>query len=162
MLRISSFLNTQKQFIPNERYGVQLQFKRLFITCLLTLAAPLQAADNTIFQTLTTDTHNLDKYQWKYRPVVIFAPSKSDADYVHQMKILNESKSALTDRDIVVLSDTSPADNGRLRAKLEPIGFELVLIGKDGGVKLREKRPISAEVLLSTIDRMPMRKANLD
>jgi len=34
-----------------------------------------------------------------------------------------------------------------------------VLVGKDGGMKLRETRPVSAEALLLLIDRMPMRQA---
>ena len=76
--------------------------------------------------------------------------------------MLEKHKSELTEREIIVLSDTSPNENGTLRKQLNPKGFEVVLVGKDGGMKLRETTPLSTEVLLSTIDRMPMRQARLD
>ena len=41
---------------------------------------------------------------------------------------------------------------GALRAHLKPQGFEVLLIGKDGGVKLRQERPIASETLFATID----------
>lgn len=75
--------------------------------------------------------------------------------------MLEQSKADLADRDIIVLSDTSPAASGQLRSQFKPDGFEVVLVGKDGGVKIRQKTPLTSEDLLATIDRMPMRKANL-
>jgi len=126
------------------------------------LFSPAHAADTTLFRTVTPETANLDGYRWQHRPVVIFAPSAQDPAYLEQMAMLQKSQAELAERDIVVLSDTSPAANGKLRSQLQPQGFELVLVGKDGGMKLRETTPLSSEVLLSTIDKMPMRKANRD
>lgn len=118
-------------------------------------------AGTTMFYSLPPDTASLEQYQWHSRPVVIFAPSKKDADYVRQIAMLEQSKADLADRDIIVLSDTSPAASGQLRSQFKPDGFEVVLVGKDGGVKIRQKTPLTSEDLLATIDRMPMRKANL-
>ena len=39
--------------------------------------------------------------------------------------------------------------------------FAVVLIGRDGGEKLRRASPISAEELFATIDEMPMRRREL-
>lgn len=133
----------------------------LFALCLL-LCPAAQAADNTIFRSLAPDTATLNQYQWHYRPVVIFAPSETEANYVQQMAMLKKTEAELADRDIIVLSDTAPATQGQLRAQLKPQGFEVVLIGKDGGMKLRQQTPVSSAVLLSTIDSMPMRKAEQD
>lgn len=140
---------------------------RTLILSLLAMALSLlcgtsQAADGKLFRTLTPDTANLNQYQWHYRPIVVFAPSNTDADYVQQMSILEKSKAELADRDIIVLSDTSPALKGHLRSQIDPKGFEVVLVGKDGGMKLRQQTPLSSEALLSTVDSMPMRKGHLD
>ena len=40
--------------------------------------------------------------------------------------------------------------------------FEVVLIGLDGGVKLRKESPLSKEDLYAIIDGMPMRRAELN
>ncbi|RZK33884.1 MAG: DUF4174 domain-containing protein, partial [Hymenobacter sp.] len=36
--------------------------------------------------------------------------------------------------------------------------FSVVLIGKDGGVKLAQTQPLAPENLFGTVDKMPMRK----
>ena len=125
----------------------------------LSMSSLAQANNNDLFQTLSPSSTSLDGYRWKQRPVVIFAPSAQDADYVRQRTLLQQHQQALRERDMVVLSDTRPADNGVLRKELSPAGFEIVLVGKDGGMKLRQTRPVSAEALLSLVDSMPMRKA---
>lgn len=120
----------------------------------------LHAADNSRFRTLSPATANLERYQWQSRPLVIFAPSPQDARYQQQIALLKQNPAALAERDIVVLSDTDPAQHGRLRSELNPRGFEVVLVGKDGGMKMRETEPLTAEILFSTIDKMPMRRIN--
>jgi len=77
------------------------------------------------------------------------------------MAMLKKSHVDLVERKIIVLSDTSPAAQGYLRSQFKPKGFEIILTGKDGGVKLREQTPLTKEVLLATIDVMPMRKAKM-
>ena len=139
------------------RGSVALLAALAFLWC---SAAP--AADSGLFRALAPDTADLTQYRWKHRPVVIFAPSATDARYVQQIAMLKKHQDALAERDIIVFSDTSPADKGQMRAQLQPKGFDMVLVGKDGGMKLRETTPLSAEALLSTIDRMPMRQAKTD
>ena len=48
----------------------------------------------------------------------------------------------------------------RLRGD-EMLPFELVLIGKDGGVKARDPSPAALEAFLRLIDTMPMRRAEM-
>lgn len=137
--------------------------KSLLMTLLcVVLSNTAHAAENSMFQTLAADSATLDAYRWNKRPVIIFAPSQQDAKYLEQVRMLKQQQPALEERDIIVLTDTSPDTKSTLRSQLQPEGFEIVLVGKDGGIKLRETSPISAEVLLSTIDRMPMRKAGQD
>jgi hypothetical protein len=134
----------------------------LLLVTMSLLCSTAQAADSSLFRDLAPDTADLTQYRWHQRPVVLFAPSATDANYLQQMAMLKNHQDALAERDIIVFSDTSPADKGQLRAQLQPKGFEMVLVGKDGGMKLRETTPLSAEALLSTIDRMPMRQAKTD
>jgi hypothetical protein len=161
MLHIQPFLSARPHAV--RRFTVTGALS----SCLLTIALSLicgvsQAAGGSLFRSLTPETANLNPYKWHYRPLVIFAPSETDADYVQQMSILEKSKAELAERDIMVLSDTSPTSKGQLRSQLNPQGFEVVLVGKDGGMKLRQQTPLSLETLLSTVDSMPMRKAHLD
>lgn len=136
------------------------KINQLLITAmLLLLCRAAMANDGDLFQPLSPESAELNQYKWQKRPLVIFAPFKNDADYLQQMAMLEKNKVQLAERDIVVLSDTAPKDHGKLRAQLNPKGFEVVLVGKDGGMKLRDQKPISAEVLFSTIDQMPMRRA---
>lgn len=107
------------------------------------------------------DVENLDEFVWIKRPVVIFADSPADPRFIQQMQFLNAGKKELAVRDVVVLTDTDPAAQSELRDKLHPRGFMLVLIGKDGMVKLRKPFPWDVRELTRVIDKMPMRKQEI-
>ncbi len=49
----------------------------------------------------------------------------------------------------------------RKRFHVRPDQFTVILIGKDGGEKLRSHQPISWQKLQSTIDAMPMRQTEM-
>ena len=134
----------------------------LLTICSIMSLNNVRAAEEPLFQPLSPKVSDLTQYRWHNRPLVIFAPSKTDPAYVAQMAMLEKQKAELADRDIIVFSDTSPTANGTLRKQLNPKGFEVVLVGKDGGMKLRKTTPLNTEVLLSTIDKMPMRQAKLN
>jgi len=40
--------------------------------------------------------------------------------------------------------------------------FQLLLIGKDGGVKLRSEQPVPTQDIFGLIDSMPMRRQEMD
>lgn len=103
----------------------------------------------------------LEAYLWRNRPVVIFADTGQDLLFRRQMELLEEGEGMLQERDVVVLTDTDPDAHGPLRTKLRPRGFQLVLIGKDGGVKLRKPRPWTVRELSRTIDKMPLRQQEI-
>ncbi|OCX64700.1 hypothetical protein BFP70_11190 [Thioclava sp. SK-1] len=103
----------------------------------------------------------LDMFRWENRLVVIFASSDADPLYAQQKDLLSQALDGLADRDIVVLSDTQPQARSAIRERLGVNGFEVMLIGKDGGVKLRLRRPIQVPDLFAAIDQMPMRRKEL-
>ncbi|MEP2030943.1 MAG: DUF4174 domain-containing protein [Paracoccaceae bacterium] len=104
------------------------------------------------------DDSDLSEFLWTNRPVVVFADSPSDPRFVQQIELLERELEQLEDRDIVVLTDADPAANSPLRTKLRPRGFMLVLLGKDGGVRLRKPLPWSVRELSRVIDKMPIRQ----
>ena len=119
------------------------------------------AENNVIFVEVTKDT-DLSSYRWTHRPIVVFANSTEDVNYTRQIKMLESGLNQLLVRDVVVLTDTNPSEVSPLRELLRPRGFGLLLIGKDGQVKLRKPFPWSARELSRAIDKMPMRRQELN
>ena len=119
------------------------------------------AEDNPLFLDVDKDT-DLSVYKWTHRPVVVFANSTEDVNYKRQIKILEKDIESLVDRDVIILTDTTPSPSTPLRDALRPRGFALLLIGKDGQVKLRKPFPWSVRELSRAIDKMPMRRQELN
>jgi hypothetical protein len=119
------------------------------------------AENNVIFVEVTKDT-DLSSYRWTHRPIVVFANSPEDVNYTRQIKMLESGLNQLLVRDVVVLTDTNPSEVSPLRELLRPRGFALLIIGKDGQVKLRKPFPWSVRELSRAIDKMPMRRQELN
>ncbi|WP_348645495.1 DUF4174 domain-containing protein [Jannaschia sp. S6380] len=136
----------------------------------LTLAMPLSAAEtgtieerwladpSQIFEAADVD---LEEMMWIARPIVVFANSPRDPAFIEQVGELVSEMDRLVERDVIVVVDTDPAARTALRDRLRPRGFMMVLIGKDGQVKLRKPLPWSVRELSRSIDKMPMRQREL-
>lgn len=118
-------------------------------------------ASEPLIQAFVGTMEDLSLYRWRQRLIVIFAPSPHDQRYIAARETMLGQKAGLVERDIVVLVDASPDAGGGLRAQLGVDGFRMLLIGKDGGVKIDRAAPIPAEVLFATIDAMPMRQREM-
>ncbi|SEQ24876.1 DUF4174 domain-containing protein [Thalassovita taeanensis] len=103
----------------------------------------------------------LSQFLWIKRPIVVFADSPADPRFVEQMKFLAADVPGLILRDVVVLTDTQPAEKSALREKLRPRGFMLVLIDKDGQVKLRKPLPWDVREISRSIDKWPTRQQEI-
>lgn len=106
-------------------------------------------------------TQDLNQYIWLNRLVVVFADSPNDPRFSEQLELLRAVPEELMERDVIVLTDTSPSSAGPLREKLRPRGFAVVLIGKDGGVKLRKPLPWSVREISRAIDKIPLRQREI-
>lgn len=104
---------------------------------------------------------DLNEFVWIKRPLVVFADSPQDPRFIEQMKFIRQELVELAERDVVVLTDTAPSARSALREKLHPRGFMLVLIGKDGMIKLRKPVPWDVRELTRVIDKMPMRQQEI-
>ena len=118
---------------------------------------------------------DLSEYLWKNRLLVIFSPSDSYKDYADKKQDLLKQKAEVEDRDLVIFTifaegeshiDESPvgdaaAESLRKRFDIKSGQFAVILIGKDGGEKLREESYKPLEEIFSLIDSMPMRQAEM-
>lgn len=101
---------------------------------------------------------DLSDFVWQKRPIVVFADTAEDPNFIRQLDLLKARRADLEERDVIVLTDTNPSEASALRRKLRPRGFALVLVGKDGSVKLRKPKPWSVRELSRVIDKMPLRQ----
>ena len=113
---------------------------------------------NTLSLEMPRRTEALESYLWKNRLLLVFSPSSRNPLLLDQLEKLRAVRSGLVERDLLVLTDTEPEQAGDLRDELVIEGFEVLLIGKDGGVKARSQAPVTSEELFTTIDAMPMRR----
>lgn len=98
---------------------------------------------------------------YEARPVVVFADSPQNPSFVQQIQALTASPLALIDRDVVVITDADPAANGAWRRMLRPEGFSLVIMDKDGQVKLRKPFPWDVREITRAIDKFPSRRQEI-
>lgn len=137
--------------------------KTLAILAFLLAAAPFAgAAEDVPVQTVIiadtpADPVDLKEFLWTKRPIVVFADTPADSRFEQQMQLLRLDPDALNLREVVVLTDTDPAANGPLRQALRPRGFGVVLIDKDGEVKLRKPLPSTTREITRSIDKWPSR-----
>ena len=117
----------------------------------------------------------LERYQWKRRPFLIFAPSPQHADYQAQERMMTGQASQIVDRDMVLghLFQDGPSHVGGEEMSEEAVqalyreldlaeaDFHLVLLGKDGTIKLRLNTPTEMSEIYDVIDAMPMRQREM-
>ena len=135
--------------------------KIFFIIIIFYHTFSLSYANENLFIGVEKDT-SLDKLIWKKRPVVIFSDSPDDINFKLQIKMLKKNVNALEERDIIVFTDTNPEISSELRNKLRPRGFTLIILGKDGEVKLRKPFPWKIREISRVIDKMPMRMQEMN
>ena len=103
----------------------------------------------------------------KKRVLLVGAPTAANADFQAQRALLAGQQAQLNERDFLVIDlahdRLSTADKQFFARKtgLSLAGFSVVLIGKDGGVKLTSARPLPSATLFGTVDQMPMRRREM-
>jgi hypothetical protein len=145
---------TQKQYV--NILGTFLVFTALMLVSF----AKVADTEENYFMKVEKNT-NIKGFEWAQRPIVIFANSDKDPNFISQMEFLSQDIKALKERDIVVLVDTNPSFTSVLRKKLRPHGFAFILIGKDGQVKLRKPSPWNIREIARVIDKMPIRQQEI-
>lgn len=113
----------------------------------------------------------ISDYQWKNRLVVLLTDSQDSQLYQLQLKDLKTDLEGLKERKILVITLTpnyqiTGIDNeiekkavlNFKKLKKETNGFEVILVGLDGYIKLQQSKLLTHQELFAQIDRMPMRR----
>lgn len=127
-------------------------------------AAPLDPvaaweADGTLL--LDAAEVELEAFEYLARPLVVFADSPRQPQFIEQMRLIEREAEELARRDVAVIVDTDPESRSAVRSELRPRGFGVVLVDKDGRVTLRRPAPLSVREIARAIDRTPIRQEEL-
>jgi hypothetical protein len=129
---------------------------------------------------MTLNSQNLEKHTWKNRILIVKTFNSSSEIYQQQIKEFDNAADELKVRKFVLYKITGDEyemidftnsklnDSGKITGK--PIGkdfndkenFEVILIGLDGGIKLRQTEVLTKEALFNIVDAMPMRRSEID
>lgn len=103
---------------------------------------------------------NLEQHQWKNRVLLFFTPSDNPTDWQTQQRILAKDKNGLQERDLLTYQ-IKKGEQLWEKYNVPSDQFTVILIGKDGGEKLRQEEPLSLDKLYAIIDAMPMRRSEM-
>jgi hypothetical protein len=95
------------------------------------------------------------------RPVVVFADSPNDPNFIRQMDLLSRAYPDLEERDVILVTDTDPAADSEWRHKLRPRGFSLVIMDKDLRPVIRKPNPWTVREITAAIDKLPLRRQEM-
>lgn len=125
---------------------------------------------HSVSSTVPVSGDPLSAMRWHHRVLVVFAPSEQHPLWRDQQQHLEGMVEGLRERDLLVFRvvgesvslegetlTESDAQQWREDFIASEEGFTLVLIGKDGEVKLHQNRPVEKSELYEVIDAMPMR-----
>lgn len=101
----------------------------------------------------------LARYRWTARVLLAVAPDAADPALVRQRRLFEAMGAEARERDLVLVEAVGQPGESLCRSLgCEPGAFAAVLVGKDGGAKLRSSEPLGADRLVPVIDAMPMRQ----
>jgi hypothetical protein len=140
----------------------------LFLFCLVGMTMTVGIGE-------AVDAIDLREYQWKNRLLMVFAPSAQDARYQKLAEELESQMHQVIDRDLLVFhvfdigqsrvnqtGISEPAVKGlQKHFSITSRQFTVVLVGKDGGEKLRRESAVDLDGVFSLIDSMPMRQREI-
>lgn len=122
-----------------------------------------------------SSSQQVEKHQWKNRLVLVLTDDVKNSNIDKQLVEFRENLSGMKERKLLVYQITP--DKYRLgleegkwkksetvyrKYKSEDAQTEILLLGLDGGVKLRVSEFLSCKKLFAAIDVMPMRRQEMN
>ena len=115
---------------------------------------------------------DIERFLWKKRLLLIFSPERADPLFNSLVNEISSRRGDVEDRDLVIFeilesgaskmnsSELEPqkAASFRERFEIPETTFTVILLGKDGGIKLKRKVHVRLEEIFRLIDAMPMRQ----
>jgi hypothetical protein len=123
-------------------------------------------------QLVTTMDVDITHLQWKKRLLLLFAAEKAQSNFQNLTNEISSRQADVDDRDVVVFeileSGTSRMNRSRIEPQkaasireqfgIAPNEFAVILVGKDGSIKLKRNDQVRLEEIFQLIDSMPMRQ----
>lgn len=122
---------------------------------------------------MSLNAQDLSKHQWKDRLILIVTEEKNEK-FQQQLTELQKHQQALNERKLVIyqilpekyttgFEGENWKNSSDLYSTFKALksDFRFILIGLDGGEKLKQTEILSAEKLFNIIDSMPMRQAEI-
>ena len=116
----------------------------------------------------------IEKHKWDKRVIVVNARSESSVGYKRQEQLFNKGKLGMKERDLVIYKlypDHWIGPEGSLSQEealairevyqIPMDTFTVVLIGKDGSIKMKTDDLVSTRDIFALIDKMPMRRREM-
>lgn len=112
-------------------------------------------------------------HQWKDRVLIISTNNEKGIDFQKQINLLENLDQELKERKLIVyqiihnkyklnFTESYKLLNSSSKKYVSTKdGLQVLLIGLDGGIKLKQNSILNAEKLFAIIDGMPMRKREL-
>lgn len=123
----------------------------------------------------TNYAQNLKTHKWENRLLLVITDDTNNEIYKNQITELEHHVNGLKERKLIVYhikknsykiglnENNSWQESNKLYQAYKKTNtpFEILLVGLDGGIKLKQNKMLSSKDLFSVIDVMPMRKAEL-
>jgi hypothetical protein len=121
-------------------------------------------------------TQPLSDHRWQERVILLFASDDESLQLCEQLELLTSQMAEVTSRDLLIYQvfkddGRGPGQTAIDRQKVNAlrrhyqveadVPFQFILIGKDGGVKMRSSAIVSMQSLFARIDAMPMRQVEM-
>ena len=134
-----------------------------------------QTEPGTAMQPHQQPAFDLGAFRWENRLLLVFAPTPQDTAYQDLKRQVQRRQQDFDERDMLLIEvlaqgssrvgdevlSPAAADGLRRQFGIAPAQFGVILIGKDGGVKLRANQPTPLAEVFGLIDTMPMRRREM-
>lgn len=107
---------------------------------------------------------DLSKHEWEQRVILLFTDDLTNPEFVAMKGDLASRTEGVAERHLVLYEvlTTQPRHRKFVEAwGAAPNGFTYILIGKDGGEKMRANSAVDVADIFRTIDAMPMRQSEM-
>jgi len=118
---------------------------------------------------------DLTPYPWKNRILLVFSPTAADPEFAAFNLNLTEKRREAEDRDLIVFRilekgssrmaeqplSSEDAEALRRNFRVKTGRFAVILIGKDGGIKMVREHRAELQEIFDLIDSMPMRQQEM-
>lgn len=120
-------------------------------------------------------SQSISDLQWKNRLIVVITDSANSKELHEQLEIFKNDMDGFIDRKLKLIhalpdkqrfvlpeiSEWQVSNFYRNNKKDKSADLEVILIGLDGGVKLRQYEVVEAKEIFDLIDSMPMRQSEI-